>query len=387
MITVIADDLTGAAEVAGVCMRYGLKVAFGIDSVPNVASDVRVVATDSRSVSEEEAYRQHLYLTRQAVTSEEVLFKKTDSVLRGHVLAELDAFLQATGKKAVLLQPANPAVGRCIRNGNYFVGENLLHETGFSSDPDFPARSSGVSDLLLQRSPGFAQKKEWSILSGVQITAADHGIVIPDATSPDELAKPLNVFPNSLLAGSAAFFEKVLLHYFPNAKLQPTPKADITSDFLMIGGSTHPQGRSFVAGMKSAGCPVEYFSAEMLQEQESYGAVERRAEELIPIWKNNGKMILSISPENVKFPNSSVVLKSRMNRLVGIVLSRCEEVTEFLIEGGATAYSILSYLKWDTLIPAGELAPGVIRMQVSQRPSLYLTIKPGSYIWPQGIGD
>lgn len=34
MITVIADDLTGAAEIAGVCIRYGLDVAFGIDSIP-----------------------------------------------------------------------------------------------------------------------------------------------------------------------------------------------------------------------------------------------------------------------------------------------------------------------------------------------------------------
>ena len=56
MIAVIADDFTGAAELAGISLRYGLKTAdrFANEVVASDA-DVLIVCTDSRSLSKEEA--------------------------------------------------------------------------------------------------------------------------------------------------------------------------------------------------------------------------------------------------------------------------------------------------------------------------------------------
>jgi uncharacterized protein YgbK (DUF1537 family) len=73
-----------------------------------------------------------------------------------------------------------------------------------------------------------------------------------------------------------------------------------------------------------------------------------------------------------------------MDEVVAELVKNCP-VQELLIEGGATAYSVLNYLKWKTLIPEQELEPGVVRMRVGRKPSLFLTIKPGSYSWPSGI--
>jgi Uncharacterized protein conserved in bacteria len=383
MITVLADDLTGAAEMAGVAIRYGLKVAFGIESVPNVAVDVRIVATDSRSTSEKEAFAQHLRLTLDASVPQGLLFKKTDSVLRGHILAEVDAFMQATGKSSVLLQPANPSVGRCIRDGQYWVEDSLLHETGFVTDPDFPANSSSVQELLLQRSPEFSAKKAWNISS--EFTS--NGIYIPDAASAEDIGKALtDISSETLLAGSAAFFEQVLIHKYGVKGQSETSCPVIDSEFLMICGSTHPQGRLFVEQIRETGCPVHYFPKALLKETEHEGETERWSADMVNVWKESHRLVLSISNERISFSDSSYVLGLRMSKVIQNLLLRCD-VRELLIEGGATAFSVMKFLRWDTLIPVQELAPGVVRMQVSHRPSLYLTIKPGSYLWPKSMGE
>jgi hypothetical protein len=31
-----------------------------------------------------------------------------------------------------------------------------------------------------------------------------------------------------------------------------------------------------------------------------------------------------------------------------------------------------------------ELSPGVVRMKVKERKGIFITVKPGSYAWPEG---
>ena len=95
-------------------------------------------------------------------------------------------------------------------------------------------------------------------------------------------------------------------------------------------------------------------------------------------------MILTISENKVSFPDSTTILKQRMGLIVQKLVEKCE-ITELFIEGGATTYSILNILNWKTLIPVQELSPGVVRMEVSDFPSIHLTIKPGSYSWPESV--
>ena len=132
MITVIADDITGAAEIAGVCLRYGLHVSFGIESVPAVKADVCIIATDSRSATETKAYAIYQDIMKAVLTgSDSVVFKKCDSALRGYVLTELSAMLEAMKLKRVILQPSNPSVGRCIRKGVYYIENVKIKSTAF----------------------------------------------------------------------------------------------------------------------------------------------------------------------------------------------------------------------------------------------------------------
>jgi D-threonate/D-erythronate kinase len=107
MIAVIADDFTGAAELAGIGLRYHLNVELGAQVNKDTKADLFVVATDTRSMGEAEAVQEMEKHTRELMALRpEMIFKKTDSVLRGHVLAEMRAQLSLTGlKKRCWFQP------------------------------------------------------------------------------------------------------------------------------------------------------------------------------------------------------------------------------------------------------------------------------------------
>ncbi len=381
MITVIADDITGAAEIAGVCLRYGLQVIFGIDTVPTDGSDIRIIATDSRSVKENEAYSIHKKLALEIYKDPNALvFKKCDSVLRGFVLTELIALMDVTGKSSVLLQPSNPATDRCIREGIYYIADEKIEDTGFSKDPDFPAISSDVKNLLLQRST--YENNNIEIHTGLITEIGNTGIFVPDCTSPEELqACCALINDKTLLCGSAAFFEQFLLYNKIGKRIEKLVPFSVSTSFLMICGSIHPQSRKFQDKMAALGCPVHYFPTAILQENITNDLIESWATELIDVWKKNLKLVLAISTEKIEFPKSSLILKSRMNLIAAEILKKCK-VDEVFIEGGATAYGILNLLDWKTLSPVQELGPGVVRMKVSNQ-MCHLTIKPGSYQWPE----
>ena len=61
------------------------------------------------------------------------------------------------------------------------------------------------------------------------------------------------------------------------------------------------------------------------------------------------------------------------------------EISELFIEGGATAEAVLGALQYETFDVLAEYAPGVVQMRAVGQKEHYITIKPGSYPWPEGI--
>ncbi|HJX03096.1 MAG TPA: four-carbon acid sugar kinase family protein, partial [Dehalococcoidia bacterium] len=61
------------------------------------------------------------------------------------------------------------------------------------------------------------------------------------------------------------------------------------------------------------------------------------------------------------------------------------KIKELFIDGGATAEAVLHKLQWGTFDVIAEYGPGVVQMRVSEGPDNYVTIKPGSYPWPDRI--
>ena len=104
MIIVIADDMTGAAEIAGVAHRYGLQVrllsleesACNSPCFPDdhaSGDDVLVYATNTRSGSRDAAVSMMRRIVGRHQGEHVTFFKKTDSVMRGHIMAEIQTLM------------------------------------------------------------------------------------------------------------------------------------------------------------------------------------------------------------------------------------------------------------------------------------------------------
>lgn len=385
MITVIADDLTGAAEIAGICIRYGIEVAFGIDMIPKNVTEVNIIATDSRSMTEENAYKTHRQLAESILEKNKnvILFKKCDSVLRGYVLTELNALLDATGKESIVLQPANPDANRCIRFGSYWINDVLIDNTGFAVDPDFPSKSSFVKELLLERANRYSKIKK--IQTGIITDINSDGIFIPDCNTVAELEKCVELYKeNIILAGSAAFFKQFLLKHHPDLRKIKLKKHNFSDCYLLLSGSTQPESILFAAKLQNHNCPLIVLSKNLLEKTIEESHLIDWIEKTAQIYTENKKVALRISDEIIEFEGSSKILKTRMSSLVKQLLVNTS-INEIFIEGGATAYDLLQKLNWKSFSPIAELAPGVVRMQYDLDPNKYITLKPGSYKWPEGL--
>lgn len=206
---VIADDLTGAAEIAGVAHRLGCRVRLTttVDAL-RAEDEVVVLATDTRSMGRAEALAYTEEVVRQLATLErpDRLFKKTDSVLRGHVVAELEA-LWTLGYCQAMLLPANPSKERLIVRRRYTIAGTPLHHTLFRHDPEFPATTSNVVKLLGDGIP--------YITTRTRRVQLPEGISIGEVASQEDLERHVARFdaPETIWAGGADLFETLMTRH------------------------------------------------------------------------------------------------------------------------------------------------------------------------------
>jgi uncharacterized protein YgbK (DUF1537 family) len=382
MIAVIADDFTGAAELAGIGLRYHLNVELGTEVNKDTKADLFIIATDTRSLNEAEAVLDMQKHTRDLLALQPALiFKKTDSVLRGHILAEMRAQLSLTGFEKAVLVAANPALGRTIQNGRYYLHGKPVHESSFSQDPDFAITSSAVEDMLRGNGYPLHIKRSEEALPAT-------GIIVGEAAQTTDLQSWASKMDNkTLIAGASGFFSAMLDIMLAGKQIvvSNTKKADRLPFSLFVCGTTFANSRNAIQQIKAAGGPVCYMPEDIIRSIHSgtYSYV-RWANEVVALVKQHGKAIVAIQENSTK--NMSIgtgQLKEKMAGLVNEVLHR-SMVQELIVEGGATAWALIRQCGLTRFFPVEEMAPGVVRMQTDD-PGLFITVKPGSYQWPKGL--
>lgn len=157
----IADDYTGASDLANTLTRAGLRTVqtIGVPSddlaLPEV--DAVVVSLKSRSIEAGLAVSR----SRAAQTwlrgrgAGHVLFKicsTFDSTVSGNIGPVMDALRADCGEGAVLVTPAFPETGRTVYQGNLFVGAVPLNESPLKDHPLNPMHDSNLVRVLTRQS-------------------------------------------------------------------------------------------------------------------------------------------------------------------------------------------------------------------------------------------
>jgi len=379
MIVVIADDFTGAAEIGGLGLQYGLdtEIITSADTTPTMA-DLLIISTDTRSMPEERAIEKIRSLAGILDDLKpELIFKKIDSVLRGHVVAEVTAHLTQLGLRKALLVPANPALGRTVTNGQYFINEHPIHHTSFAADPEFPILSSEIHAMI-------RVDKEDICVAIPSGATPPNGIIVGECTVADDLQTWANQSSdNTLLAGSAAFFARILEAAGFQKKKKKVIENHGSQPSLFVCGSTHAYSRQLVKKVKETNGPVSFMPLEIIGEANpGDNLFDIWALEILSLLRIHQKAIIAVDENPAQGVTINAVDLRNKKAIVIEKIFRQTAIKELLIEGGSTAAAIINRLNLNRFFPVAEPAPGVIRMKVNTIDDLFLTVKPGSYQWP-----
>ncbi len=152
----IADDFTGATDLANNLVRAGMRViqTIGVPMEPiRSQADAVVVALKSRTIAPADAVAQSLHALAwlQAQGAAQIYFKYCstfDSTPAGNIGQVTDALMDALKTDFTIATPAFPDNGRTVFKGHLFVGDVLLNESGMQDHPLTPMRDANLVRVL-----------------------------------------------------------------------------------------------------------------------------------------------------------------------------------------------------------------------------------------------
>jgi len=152
----IADDVTGATDLANNLVRAGMRTiqTIGVPDGPLDASvDAVVVALKSRTIAADAAVAQSLSALNwlQAQGARQIYFKYCstfDSTAEGNIGPVAEALMDALDCDFTIATPAFPDNLRTVFNGYLFVGDVLLSESGMKDHPLTPMTDAHLVRVL-----------------------------------------------------------------------------------------------------------------------------------------------------------------------------------------------------------------------------------------------
>jgi len=152
----IADDFTGATDLASMLARSGVNVSLRIGvplSTPENTAEIEVIALKTRSISVSKAIEESLSALKwlNEAGAKKYFFKYCstfDSTAEGNIGPVSEALMNELKVDQTIYCPAFPENGRSIYMGNLFVGQKLLSESSMKDHPLTPMNDSNLMRLL-----------------------------------------------------------------------------------------------------------------------------------------------------------------------------------------------------------------------------------------------
>ena len=400
----IADDFTGATDLAGLLARSGVRVSLRIGvpkEPPSDTSPFEVIALKSRTapVAEAVAETQAALAWLQQAGAQRFFWKYCstfDSTAEGNIGPVAEALMEALSTDQTIYCPAFPENGRSIFMGNLFVGQQPLAESPMKDHPLTPMRDSNLMRLLapqVTRPVGLADRL--CVARGPEVLRADletkrmQGVahVIVDAVADADLhtiAEACRYMP--LMTGGSAVAMPLPALYLADGLLAAdalkVPHPATPARTVVLSGSCSAMTNAQVAAYVATGAPAYQLDPLHLT-QTGMGPVLAWlfAQDLgqAPL------IYATAAPESVKAAQAKLGVAAA-GALIEDTLAACAVAARdagarrVIVAGGETSGAVTKALGVTQLDISAEIAPGVPWcFCTSAGEQIALTLKSGNF--------
>lgn len=401
----VADDITGATDLASALVREGLRTLLLIGEPADSDSrseeaDAIVVALKTRSVEPSLAIAQSVASLRWLRHRGAVrfLFKYCstfDSTEQGNLGPVIDALMTELGTEFTVACPAFPANGRTVYQGHLFVGSRLLSESGMEKHPLNPMTDANLVRVLQRqttRSVGllpYQAVKQGAAAIRTHIDslrATGCAIAIADALSEDDLRSlGEGCYDLPLVTGASGMAICVC------AGLR---KQGLISDAVRSAACI---GLAGSAAILAGSCSdvtlrqIEHFRKQYPAHRldvtdliEGRDAVKTALDWARPRLGSMPLLIYSSTDRNGRVRvaddqsrNVPALIEATMGQIAVRLVSA--GVRGLIVAGGETSGAVLAALKTRMLRVGPEVSPGVPWTETLAAPRLALALKSGNF--------
>lgn len=400
----IADDFTGATDLAGLLARSGVRVSLRIGvpaAPPSDPAAFEVIALKSRTapVAEAVAECRAALAWLQDAGARRFFWKYCstfDSTAEGNIGPVAEALMADLDTDQTIYCPAFPENGRSIFMGNLFAGRQPLAESPMKDHPLTPMRDSNLMRLLepqVTRPVGLADRL--TVARGPEALRAELGAlkarnvahVVVDAVANEDLgviAEACSDMP--LITGGSAVAMPLPALYLADGTLSAdAPKATaprLGTGTIVLSGSCSAMTNKQVADYTSRGVPAFQLDPLALAENGPQRALDWLASQNLdaaPI------IYATANPESVRAAQQKLGVAGA-GEIVEATLSACAVAARdagarrVIVAGGETSGAVTKALGVSQLDIGAEIAPGVPWTYCrSGGHQIALTLKSGNF--------
>jgi uncharacterized protein YgbK (DUF1537 family) len=400
----IADDFTGATDLANILVRGGMRTVqtIGVPSAALAASldaDAIVVALKSRTAPVAQAVAQSLEALRwlQAQGCTQFFFKYCstfDSTAIGNIGPVAEALQQALATDFAIACPAFPGAGRTVYLGHLFVNQRLLNESGMENHPLTPMRDPDLVRVLQSQSrakvgliaqPVVAQGAASVRERVAALRAQGVQLAIADAISDADLVTLGEACADApLVTGGSGMAQGLPANFRRIGKLRDSDAAQlprIDGPAVVLSGSASTATNGQVAAWLRSGRPAYRMDPLALARGEDVVAAA-----LAVVSSDQPALIYATSGAEEVRRVQSELGAARAGALIeealGQVASRLRArgTRRFVVAGGETSGAVIQALGLKALRIGRQIDPGVPETQsLGDDHPLAVVLKSGNF--------
>jgi 3-dehydrotetronate 4-kinase len=388
----IADDFTGATDLANNLVRAGMRVVQtnGVPSAPLAADvDAVVVALKSRTIAPADAVAQSLQALRwlQAAGATQIYFKycstfdswygANGNAQRGNIGPVTEALMEALGTDFTIATPAFPDNGRTVFKGHLFVGDVLLSESSMKHHPLTPMQDANLVTVLqaqCQRKVGLINYRVVAAGTAAiqarvnELRTLGVGIAIVDAVSNGDLMRlGLALADLPLVTAGSGVAIGLPQNFGIQASLQSAvlPKAQGLQ--AVVSGSCSQATNAQVAAWQAAGLPHRGLdmAAVLGSDAQHSAAVHGLLAWAQPLLAQGPVLVYSTADaQAVKAAQSALGAEATSARVEQALSSIAKGlvalgVQQLVVAGGETSGACVQALGVQQMQIGGQIDPGV----------------------------